>query len=194
MGTLRRAQKTDDRLRVRVERGMQWLLEQYRSQGGQGLVKSARLAAVQFLIPPSANLTAPRWAAPREPAAPRREPEEPPQDVLAGMCADLALRDLNLVDALLAQLENMEANEGDPDALARLYQLDHLATRVRRNAENLRVLAGQDAGDVSRRLAELLDNATAHSPRTSIVTVSAHVTEQGHVLLRVEDAGIGLPN
>jgi hypothetical protein len=129
----------------------------------------------------------------------------------------------------------MEANEGDPDALARLYQLDHLATRMRRNAENLRVLAGQDAGgaadvtsslvnvlraamsaieqytrieigwvaalgvvdfaadDVSRLLAELLDNATAHSPPTSTVTVSAHVTEQGSVLLRIEDAGIGLP-
>ena len=225
----------DDHLRVQVERGMRWLLEQYRSQGAQGLVNRARLAAAQFLIPPPATLPAPHSTAPQESAPPRREPEEAPQDALAGVCADLALRDLNLVDSLLAQLESMEANEGDPDALARLYQLDHLATRVRRNAENLRVLAGQDAGgvadetsslvdvlraamssieqytrieigrvaalgvvdfaadDVSRLLAELLDNATAHSPPSSIVTVSAHVTEQGSVLLRVEDAGIGLP-
>ncbi len=214
---------------------MRWLLDQYRIQGAQDLVTKARLVAAQLLIPPPATLPVPPSATPREPAAPLGDPEERPQDVLAGVCADLALRDLNLVDSLLAQLENMEANEGDPDALARLYRLDHLATRMRRNAENLRVLAGQDAGgaadvtsslvdvlraamsaieqytrieigwvaalgvvdfaadDVSRLLAELLDNATAHSPPTSTVTVSAHVTEQGSVLLRIEDAGIGLP-
>ena len=155
--------------------------------------------------------------------------------MLADVCAGVALRDLNLVDSLLAQLEDMETNEGDPDALARLYQLDHLAARIRRNAENLRVLAGHDAGratntasplidviraaissieqyprieigrvaalavvdfaadDTSRLLAELLDNATSHSPPTSKVTVSAHLTEQGSILLRIEDAGIGLP-
>jgi len=214
---------------------VRWLLDQYRIQGAQDLVTKARLVAAQLLIPPPATLPVPPSATPREPAAPLGDPEERPQDVLAGVCADLALRDLNLVDSLLAQLENMEANEGDPDALARLYRLDHLATRMRRNAENLRVLAGQDAGgaadvtsslvdvlraamsaieqytrieigwvaalgvvdfaadDVSRLLAELLDNATAHSPPTSTVTVSAHVTEQGSVLLRIEDAGIGLP-
>jgi anti-sigma regulatory factor (Ser/Thr protein kinase) len=151
------------------------------------------------------------------------------------MYAGIALRDLNLVDSLLAKLESMEAHEADPEALARLYRLDHLATRLRRNAENLRILAGQEAGsvatdpcslvdvlraamssieqytrveigrvaalavvdfaadDVSRLLAELLDNATAQSPPTSVVTVSAHLTEQGSVLVRVEDAGIGLP-
>jgi len=227
--------RIDDHLRIRVERRARWLLEQYRSQGAQALVNRARLVAAQLLIPPSATLTAPGSATPPEPVASRGNPEERPQDVLTGMCADLALRDLNLVDSLLAQLENLEANEGDPDALARLYQLDHLATRLRRNAENLRVLAGQDAGgaadkasslvdvlraamssieqytrieigwvaalgvvdfasdDVSRLLAELLDNASAHSPPTSPVTVSAHLTEQGSVLLRIEDAGIGVP-
>jgi hypothetical protein len=155
--------------------------------------------------------------------------------VLVGLCGGVALRDLNLVDSLLAQLEAMEANEGDPDALARLYQLDHVAARLRRNAENLRVLAGHEAGssasvasplvdviraamssieqyprieigrvpamavvdfavdDVSRLLAELLDNATSHSPPTSKVAASALLGEQGGVLLRIEDAGIGLP-
>lgn len=157
------------------------------------------------------------------------------QEVLAGICSSVALRDLNLVDSLLEQLEKMEANEDDPEALAKLYKLDHLATRLRRNGENLRVLAGRDAGrgndetaslvdairagmssiehytrvelgkiaslgvvgfaadDVSRLLAELLDNATTHSPPTSAVTVSAHLTEQGSVMVRVEDSGIGLP-
>ncbi|RCW40443.1 histidine kinase/DNA gyrase B/HSP90-like ATPase [Halopolyspora algeriensis] len=157
------------------------------------------------------------------------------QEVLAGVCSSVALRDLNLVDSLLEQLEQMESDEDDPDTLARLYKLDHLATRLRRNGENLRVLAGRDAGgshaetsplvdviragmssiehytrielgkiatlgvvgfaadDVSRLLAELLDNATTHSPPNSAVTVSAHLTEQGSVMVRIEDSGIGLP-
>lgn len=222
---------SDDHLRVRFERGVRWVVEQYRSEGTRALVHKARLAAAQLLAPHDA---APGSVASREPAL-RANPEVGSPDVLAGLCGGVALRDLNLVDSLLAQLEDMEANEGDPDALARLYQLDHLAARLRRNAENLRVLAGHDAGsaasvpsplvdviraamssikqypridigrvaalavvdfaadDLSRLLAELLDNAASHSPPTSKVAVGAHLTEEGGVLLRIEDAGIGLP-
>lgn len=223
--------RSDDHLRVRFERGVRWVVEQYRSEGARALVNKARLAAAQLLTPQDA---APRPVASRE-FAPQANLGVGSPDVLAGLCGGVALRDLNLVDSLLAQLEEMEANEGDPDALARLYQLDHLAARLRRNAENLRVLAGHDAGsaanvasplvdviraamssikqypridigrvaalavvdfaadDLSRLLAELLDNAASHSPPTSKVTVGAHLTEEGGVLLRIEDAGIGLP-
>ncbi|MBY8874224.1 hypothetical protein K7640_20555 [Micromonospora sp. PLK6-60] len=48
------------------------------------------------------------------------------------------------------------------------------------------------ADDVIRVLTELLDNATRFSPPTSSVTVSGYVTEDGGVLLRVEDLGIGI--
>ncbi|MGB8995614.1 MAG: ATP-binding protein [Pseudonocardiaceae bacterium] len=222
---------SDDQLRVRFERGVQWLLEQYRSERARALVNKARWAAARLLAPPD---TAPGVAPQREAGAPVDREDATP-DVLAGLCGGVALRDLNLVDSLLAQLEAMEANEGDPDALARLYQLDHTAARLRRNAENLRVLAGHDAGsaantasplvdviraamssveqyprieigrvapqavvdfavdDLSRLLAELLDNATSHSPPTSKVTTHAQLTDQGGVLLSIEDAGIGLP-
>lgn len=47
------------------------------------------------------------------------------------------------------------------------------------------------ADDVGRVTSELLDNATRYSPPTSTVSVSAHLTEQGSVMLRVEDGGIG---
>jgi hypothetical protein len=47
------------------------------------------------------------------------------------------------------------------------------------------------ADDVSRVMAELLDNATRYSPPECTVAVSAHLTEQGTVMLRVEDIGIG---
>ncbi|MEU5721912.1 ATP-binding protein [Micromonospora sp. NPDC047738] len=48
------------------------------------------------------------------------------------------------------------------------------------------------ADDVIRVLTELLDNATRFSPPTSPVIVSAFITEDGSVLLRIEDAGVGL--
>ena len=44
---------------------------------------------------------------------------------------------------LITDLEN---NEADPDQLQNLFKLDHLATRMRRNGENLLVLAGEDSG------------------------------------------------
>jgi two-component sensor histidine kinase len=47
------------------------------------------------------------------------------------------------------------------------------------------------ADDVGRVMSELLDNATRYSPPTSTVSVSAHLTEQGTVMFRVQDVGIG---
>ena len=40
-------------------------------------------------------------------------------------------------------INQLEESERDPDALSDLFALDHIATRVRRNAENLLVLAGE---------------------------------------------------
>ncbi|MEV7098453.1 ATP-binding protein [Amycolatopsis sp. NPDC051045] len=203
------------------------------------LLDRSRVAAAQFLTAPPKH--------PAYPAAPaagpaitelsRPVPATAPagEGVLAEICASVALRDLNLLDQLLARLEELEAGEEDHHRLAELYQLDHLATRLRRNAENLRVLAGQDtaddaaratsvldlmreamssinhyaritigrvvnlgvvgfaAEDLGRVLAELFDNAANQSSPSSPVHVSAHLTEQGSVLVRIEDEGIGIP-
>ncbi|MFG2122755.1 nitrate- and nitrite sensing domain-containing protein [Streptomyces sp. NPDC048710] len=58
--------------------------------------------------------------------------------------ANLGRRNQNLVRRQLALITRLERQELDPDALAELFELDHLATRMRRNAENLLVLAGQN--------------------------------------------------
>jgi signal transduction histidine kinase len=209
------------------------------------LLDRSRVAAAQFLIAPPKHPGYPvapaagPAIAELPPAEPVTAPEipQPPADeaVLAEICASVALRDLNLLDQLLARLEELEAGEEDHHRLAELYQLDHLATRLRRNAENLRVLAGQDtadgaaratsvldlmreamssidhyaritigrvinlgvvgfaAEDLGRVLAELFDNAANQSSPSSPVNVSAHLTEQGSVLVRIEDEGIGIP-
>ncbi|NNN34202.1 histidine kinase, partial [Streptomyces sp. S3(2020)] len=58
--------------------------------------------------------------------------------------ANLGRRSQNLVRRQLSLITRLERKELDPDALAELFELDHLATRMRRNAESLLVLAGQN--------------------------------------------------
>jgi signal transduction histidine kinase len=61
------------------------------------------------------------------------------------MFLNLARRSQALVDQIIGHLDDIERNEEDPKRLARLFVLDHLATRMRRNDENLLVLAGADS-------------------------------------------------
>lgn len=60
------------------------------------------------------------------------------------MFVNLSQRSQDLVERQLSVLDRMEADEQDPDTLAGLFELDHLATRMRRNSENLLVLSGTD--------------------------------------------------
>ncbi len=73
------------------------------------------------------------------------------------MFVNLARRSQLLVDRLIGHLDRLEQGEEDPDRLAQLFQLDHLATRMRRNDENLLVLAGADSTRARREAAALGD-------------------------------------
>jgi signal transduction histidine kinase len=68
---------------------------------------------------------------------------------IAEMFVNVARRNQVLLGRQLSELDKMEAREEDPDLLQNLFKLDHLATRMRRNAESLLVLAGIDS---TRRL------------------------------------------
>jgi signal transduction histidine kinase len=57
--------------------------------------------------------------------------------------SNLARRSQSLVERQLHMITDLEGSEADPDQLENLFQLDHLATRVRRNGENLLVLSGE---------------------------------------------------
>jgi signal transduction histidine kinase len=76
---------------------------------------------------------------------------------VATMFVNLARRSQILVDRLIGHLDRLERGEEDPDRLAELFQLDHLATRMRRNDENLLVLAGADSTRIQREPAPLMD-------------------------------------
>jgi hypothetical protein len=163
---------------------------------------------------------------PAEPAGPR------PGGAWPGICDQYGLHLLVLAEQLRTSLDELEADEGDPERLRRLYQVDHAVTRMRAASRDLRTLAGRSeeelagfttslldvirmaasaierykqitvgrvtdlavlgyaADDVGSLLAVLLDNATRYSPGT--VTVSGHLLEDGRVMFRIEDTGIGL--
>ncbi|HEY7069655.1 MAG TPA: nitrate- and nitrite sensing domain-containing protein [Acidimicrobiales bacterium] len=61
---------------------------------------------------------------------------------IADSFVNLGRRNQNLLVRQLDFITSLERVETDPDVLANLFRLDHLATRMRRNAESLLVLAG----------------------------------------------------
>jgi len=61
---------------------------------------------------------------------------------IADSFVNLGRRNQNLLGRQLDFITELETNETDPDTLSNLFRLDHLATRMRRNAESLLVLAG----------------------------------------------------
>jgi len=63
---------------------------------------------------------------------------------IADSFVNLGRRNQTLLSRQLNFITELEANETDPDTLANLFRLDHLATRMRRNAESLLLLAGVD--------------------------------------------------
>ncbi|HEX5403112.1 MAG TPA: nitrate- and nitrite sensing domain-containing protein [Pseudonocardiaceae bacterium] len=63
---------------------------------------------------------------------------------LRNVFINLSRRSQSLVERQLRLMERLERNEEDPQQLANLFRLDHLATRMRRNNENLMVLSGDD--------------------------------------------------
>ena len=173
---------------------------------------------------------------------PRRRLEAAAPDV-AGNSGHLApvvstsffRRSHSLQERLLGLIDSLEFKEDDPGRLASLFQIDHLATRMRRNSDSALVLAGHEAhrpsaepvtlvdvlraavseieqygrivldiqpgvsvngsavGDTVHLLAELLENATEFSPRTTQVIVSGHLVRGGGSLISIADGGRGMP-
>ncbi|OJF10603.1 sensor histidine kinase [Couchioplanes caeruleus] len=76
---------------------------------------------------------------------------------VSAMFLNLARRSQNLVDRMIGELDQIERGEEDPKRLAQLFELDHLATRMRRNDENLLVLAGADSSAPRREDALVVD-------------------------------------
>ncbi|MFI5489942.1 nitrate- and nitrite sensing domain-containing protein [Micromonospora echinaurantiaca] len=70
---------------------------------------------------------------------------------------NIARRSQGLVHRQLALLDRMERHTEDPDELAELFRVDHLATRLRRHAEDLVILAGAAPGRGWRNPVAMVD-------------------------------------
>jgi signal transduction histidine kinase len=60
------------------------------------------------------------------------------------MFVNLSRRSQTLIERLARMIDNLEQTEDDPDRLGSLFSMDHLVTRMRRNSENLLLLAGHE--------------------------------------------------
>ncbi|MFD7653689.1 nitrate- and nitrite sensing domain-containing protein [Actinosynnema sp. NPDC059797] len=109
------------------------------------------------------------------------------RDNVNSMFVNLSRRSQALVERQLNLIDRLEQDEQDPDQLASLFELDHLATRMRRNSENLLVLSGTD---LSRRLtrpvpvAEVLGAAVSEVEQYARVQVgqAPELTVQGRAV------------
>ena len=106
---------------------------------------------------------------------------------ISAMFVNLSRRTQALVQRLIHQIDNMEQGEQDSERLGNLFRLDHLATRMRRNSENLLVLAGHKAWQRSSEPVALVDVLRAavseieHYERVSL-NVQPGISVRGHVV------------
>jgi signal transduction histidine kinase len=101
---------------------------------------------------------------------------------IGDMFLNLARRSQTLIDRQLELIDDLERTEADPDALENLFKLDHLATRMRRNAEDLIVLSGAEP---ARRWSQPV-------PLVDVVRAAlAEVEDYNRVeLLPIDDIGV----
>jgi signal transduction histidine kinase len=66
------------------------------------------------------------------------------QSSFNAMSVNLSRRSQSLIERLALMIDNQEQAEDDPDRLGNLFAMDHLVTRMRRNSENLLLLAGHE--------------------------------------------------
>ncbi|MGS2810252.1 nitrate- and nitrite sensing domain-containing protein [Nocardia sp. MW-W600-9] len=116
--------------------------------------------------------------------------------------ANLARRNQNLVRRQLGLISEFEREELDPKALSNLFELDHLATRMHRNAESLLVLVGEASPrrwaepialtDVIRAgLSEVDDYRRVVLRRVDDIAIAgAVVSELAHVLAELIENGL----
>lgn len=76
---------------------------------------------------------------------------------ISDIFVNLARRNQSLLDRQIDFIDQLESREENPDQLENLFRLDHLATRMRRNAESLLVLAGAEPTRRRGRPVEVVD-------------------------------------
>ncbi|MGB3440504.1 MAG: sensor histidine kinase [Actinophytocola sp.] len=103
------------------------------------------------------------------------------RDQMDSMFVALARRAERLTSALIAQVDLTERGEQDPDRLAALFTLDHLATRMRRTNNSLLILGGEGSARVRKEpmsCHDLLNAAVSQIARYQQVDLHSEVDLQ----------------
>jgi len=77
------------------------------------------------------------------------------------MFVNLSRRSQTLIERLARTIDSLEQNEDDPERLSSLFSMDHMVTRMRRNSENLLLLAGHEGARKWSEPVSLADVARA---------------------------------
>jgi signal transduction histidine kinase len=93
------------------------------------------------------------------------------------MFVNLSRRSQSLIERLARMIEALEQNEEDPDRLSGLFSMDHLVTRMRRNSENLLLLAGHEGARKWSESVPLADVARA---------ATSEIEQYSRVVLNIE--------
>jgi signal transduction histidine kinase len=93
------------------------------------------------------------------------------------MFVNLSRRSQSLIERLARMIDSLEQNEADPGRLSNLFSMDHLVTRMRRNSENLLLLAGHET---ARKRSEPV-------PLADVVRAATSEIEQyGRVAMKIQ--------
>jgi HAMP domain-containing protein len=103
---------------------------------------------------------------------------------IGDMFLNLARRSQSLIERQLEVIDELEVSGSQADVRARLGELDHLATRMRRNAENLIILSGSEPARRWRRPIGLVDVV-----RAAVEEVKEHTRVELLPIDQVELAG-----
>ena len=114
---------------------------------------------------------------------------------------NLSRRSQSLIERLARTIDTLEQNEDDPDRLGSLFSMDHMVTRMRRNSENLLLLAGHEnprkwseavpLADVARAATSEIEqyNRVTLSIRPGVSVVGPAVSDIVHLIAElVENA------
>jgi len=93
------------------------------------------------------------------------------------MFVNLSRRSQSLIERLARMIDAQEQNEADPDRLSNLFSMDHLVTRMRRNSENLLLLAGHESARKRSEPVPLADVARA---------ATSEIEQYGRVTLKIQ--------
>ena len=122
------------------------------------------------------------------------------------MFVSLSRRSQSLIERLTRTIDSLEQNEEDPSRLANLFTMDHLVTRMRRNSENLLLLAGHESPrkwsdpvpltDVTRAATSEIEqyNRVALNVQPGIMVAGPAVSDIVHLLAEIiENATVFSP-